>query len=57
MKVFCAAFLYLQLVFVIFRQKVIGKQAACKMLLKLTTGFDTVNDTVILHLKWDRKMS
>jgi len=38
MKDFCAAFLYLQFGFVHFWQKNIGAKAACKMLVKLTTG-------------------
>jgi len=38
MKVLCAAFLLLQFGFVIFWQKNSGKKAACKMLMKLTTG-------------------
>ena len=37
-QVFCADFLYLQFVFVIFWQKKIGKKASHKMLVKLTTG-------------------
>ena len=36
-KVFCVAFLYLHVMFVIFWQKEMGKKAACKMLVKLTT--------------------
>ena len=36
-KAFCAAFLYLQFVFVIFWQKEIGAKAACKVLVKLTS--------------------
>jgi len=36
-KTFCAAFLYLQFGFVIFRQKNIGAKAARKMLMILTT--------------------
>jgi len=35
--VFCAAFLYLQFGFVIFRHKNIGAKAACEMFVKLTT--------------------
>jgi len=38
MKVFCAAFLLLQFGCAIFCQKNIGAKAACKMLIKLTTG-------------------
>jgi len=38
MKVFFAAFLYLQFGFVIFWQKNIGSKAARKMLMKLTPG-------------------
>jgi hypothetical protein len=37
-KVFCTAFLKLQFGFVIFWYKNIGAKAACKMLMKLTTG-------------------
>ncbi len=38
LKVFCAAFLKLQFGFVIFWQNNFGARAACKMLMKLTTG-------------------
>jgi len=38
MKVFCAAFLCLQLGFVIFWQKDFGAKAAHKMLVKMTPG-------------------
>jgi hypothetical protein len=37
-KVLCAAFLYLQFDFVIFWRKNIDTKAACKMLMKLTSG-------------------
>jgi len=37
-KVFCTAFLYSQLGFVIFCQKIIGAKAARKMLVKCITG-------------------
>jgi len=38
---FLKAFIYLKFGFVIFGQKVIGKKAACKMLVKLTTSGET----------------
>jgi len=38
MEVLCAAFLKLKFGFVIFWQKNISAKAACKMLMKLTTG-------------------
>jgi hypothetical protein len=37
-KVFCADFLFLQFVFVIFWQKKIGEKTAREMLVKLTKG-------------------
>jgi hypothetical protein len=37
-EVFREDFLYLKFVFVIFGQKKVGPKAACKMLVKLTTG-------------------
>jgi len=41
MEVFYTAFLLLQLGFVIFWQKNIGKKAAHKMLMKLNTGHNS----------------
>jgi len=38
MKVFCAAFLYLQFVIILFCQKNISRRVAQEMLVKLTTG-------------------
>ena len=49
-KEFCAAFLYLQLMFVIFWPKENGKKTACKMLVKLTTGRVTMAMTTLLTL-------
>jgi hypothetical protein len=43
MKVLCQAFMCLQFVFVIFKQKEIGVKADCKMLAKLTTGVNFTN--------------
>ena len=49
-KVFCAAFLYLQFVFVIFWPKENSKKAVCKMLMKLSTGRVTMAMTTLLTL-------
>jgi len=49
-KVFCAAFLYLQLGFVIFWQKNVGTKAAHKMLVILTTVINSINKQLI-HTK------
>ncbi len=42
MKVFCTAFMCLQLAFVFFWQKDFGAKAAHKMLVKLTPGINTI---------------
>jgi hypothetical protein len=43
MKVFCAAFMCLQVGFVIFWRKDFGAKAAHKMLVKLTPGINFTN--------------
>ena len=54
-KVFFAAFMFLQLGFVIFRQKEIGTKAARKMLVKLTPGFIFFTaDERVENIYWKR---
>ena len=48
-KVFCAAFLYLQFVFIILSQNKIGKKAAHKMLVKL--GWSPLRQNVVVIWK------
>ncbi len=58
MKVFCAAFFYLQFDYVIFWLNNIGAKAACKMLLELSTGQSTADRSQLSpQIKFIRKVS
>jgi len=54
--VFCAAFLYLQVGFVILLGKNIGAKATGKMLVKLTTNVNFINILHVLFSSFAKKL-